>query len=230
MLNAHPEVQQSLVVAALHQVTTVILGETGVGKEYVADLIHRGGTRRQQPFVKFSCTGFADDVIDSELFGHVRGAFTGAIENRVGLLESAHGGTLLIDEIGDMSLKLQAKLLRFLQDGEIRPVGSSKVKHADCRSILATRRDLCAMVRAGDFRDDLYYRINDLMITLPPLRSRRCEIAGLSDGFMFTAAREFGKVGVKLTELDRAVMMHLPWEGNIRELRSHCRRVVLQSP
>lgn len=229
LLLAHPKVQQSLTVAALHQVTTVLLGETGVGKEYVADLIQRAGKRRAMPFIKFSCVGFADDVIDSELFGHVRGAFTGAIENRVGLLESAHGGTLLIDEIGDMSLKVQAKLLRFLQDGEIRPVGSSKTKHVDCRSILATRRDLSAMVQAGTFRDDLYYRISDLTITLPPLRSRRCEIAGLSDRFMVRAAKDFSKTLSVLSDVDRGVMAQLPWSGNIRELQSYCRRLVLLS-
>jgi transcriptional regulator with GAF, ATPase, and Fis domain len=198
-----------------------------VGKEHVADLIHRHSQRASNPFIKISCVGFADDVIDSELFGHVRGAFTGASENRVGLLESAHGGTLLIDEIGDMSLTLQAKLLRFLQDGSLRPVGSSKTKHVDVRLLLATRRNLEQLVAGGHFRDDLYYRISDLHILIPPLRDRSEEIPHLAAKFVVQAATEFGLLVPAVSEIQHAVWARMPWPGNVRELRSACRRHTL---
>lgn len=227
LLQKLPKIRKLIESSATSTVTTVLLGETGVGKEYVADLIHQHSSRVSNPFVKISCVGFADDVIDSELFGHVRGAFTGATDNRVGLLESAHGGTLLIDEIGDMSLKLQAKLLRFLQDGEIRPVGSSKTRHINVRMLLATRRNLEQLVASGQFRDDLYYRISDLHITIPPLRDRPEELRPLALLFTGQAAKEFGREVPEISEIQHAVWARLPWPGNVREIRSACRRHVL---
>lgn len=228
LLPDYPAVRRLLTAAAKTPVTTVLLGETGVGKEYVADMIHKSSARASRPFVKFNCVGFAENVVDSELFGHVRGAFTGATENRIGLLEQANFGTLLIDEIGDMPMLLQAKLLRFLQDGEVRPVGSNQTRHVDARVLFATRRNLEELVKAGTFRDDLYYRIADLCITIPPLRSRPSEIPALASAFVAQANRDYKANVPEMTATDVAVMLRMSWPGNVRELRSYCRRHVLE--
>ncbi len=214
--------------AAALDIPVLFTGETGVGKEHTADLVQSRSRRKDRPFVKVNCVGFTDSMIDSELFGHVRGAFTGALENRIGLLESAHNGTLFLDEIGDMPLDVQAKLLRFLQDKEVRPVGSNQTRKIDVRLMFATRRDLWREVEAGRFRDDLYFRIAEFPIHIPPLRERKDEIIPLAESFLASALREFGVPTPKQFCADRAgELRHSQWPGNVRELRAFVRRFAL---
>src|SRR3990172_9291882 len=173
--------------------TVLLLGETGTGKELFARVIHYNSSRRDLPFVPINCSAIPETLLETELFGHVRGAFTGAVATKKGLLEEADGGTVFLDEIGDMSLALQAKLLRVLEDQAIRPVGSTKATTVDIRLITATNKDLKTAVREGSFREDLYYRINVISIRIPPLRSRREDIGSLVDHFITKYSHEMGK-------------------------------------
>src|SRR5579862_6498569 len=208
-----------------HNCPVLILGESGTGKELVARSIHFSGARQKKPFVPVDCSGLAPTLIESELFGYVKGAFTGAQHARTGLLESANGGTVFLDEIGDRPVDLQAKLLRVLQEREIRPVGSTERVHVDVRVIAATHRDLEAAVRAGSFRQDLYFRLSVVQFKLPPLRERKSDIPLLVSYFLekFSDPQQPAR-----TIAEDAVrrLMGYDWPGNIRELENAIERAV----
>jgi len=200
--------------------TVLILGESGTGKELTARAIHQHSSRSQGPFVAVNCSAIPVELIESELFGHVRGAFTGAVNTREGLFEAAHRGTLFLDEVGDLPPMAQVKLLRALQEGEIKRVGSDEVKQVDVRVIAATNVELKRQVDAGNFREDLYYRLNVVAITLPPLRERREDIPLLAFHFLGKYAVRAGKDVRKLApEVVRALQQQ-PWPGNVRELEN----------
>ncbi|MFQ5768700.1 MAG: sigma 54-interacting transcriptional regulator, partial [Acidobacteriota bacterium] len=207
----------------------LLLGETGTGKELAARAIHRRGPRRKAPFLAANCAAFSESLLESELFGHVRGAFTGADSDRRGVFDLAHGGILFLDEIGGMSPGLQAKLLRVLQDGHYRPLGASKIKRSDVRLLAATHEDLGRMVAEGRFREDLYYRLNVIRIHLPPLRDRREDIPLLVDHFV---RRAIGHGSMTPPELDTSALQSLTqydWPGNVRELEHTVQRLVLMA-
>ncbi len=207
--------------------TVLLLGETGTGKELVARAIHERSPRRERPLVKVNCAAISAGLVESELFGHVRGAFTGAVANRSGRFALADGGTIFLDEIGELPLDAQAKLLRVLQEREFEPVGSSRVQSVDVRVIAATNRDLARAVDEGRFRSDLYYRLNVMQIVVPPLRERREDIPALVHYLIARAAREIGKhiESVSRRTLDRLVAYD--WPGNIRELQNVLERAVV---
>jgi transcriptional regulator with GAF, ATPase, and Fis domain len=207
--------------------TVLILGETGTGKELVARAIHERSPRRAHPMVKVNCSAISTGLVESELFGHVRGAFTGATSARVGRFEVADGGTIFLDEIGDLPLDTQVKLLRVLQEREIEPVGSSRTRKVDVRVIAATNRVLDREVAAGRFREDLYFRLNVFPIRMPPLREREGDIALLAEFFADRFAREFGK---SIERIDPDAMRRLlayRWPGNVRELSNVIERAVV---
>jgi transcriptional regulator with GAF, ATPase, and Fis domain len=211
------------------RVTVAIEGETGTGKELIASLTHYQGARRDALFVAQNCAAMPESLLESELFGHKRGSFTGADQDKKGLFELAHGGTIFLDEIGEMSLGLQAKLLRALQEGEIRPVGSSAVKHVDVRVISATNRNLEEMVAKGTFRQDLFYRLRVFPIRLPPLRERREDISALVRHFIDRYASEMNRDIAGLSAEAQDCMMNYAWPGNVRELENECQRIVIQA-
>ncbi len=209
--------------------TVLIRGETGTGKELIARAIHQRGGRRDQPLVAVNCGAIAATLVESELFGHEKGAFTGAVARKIGKFELADGGTLFLDEIGDLSLELQVKLLRVLQEGELTRVGGSEGVKVDVRIIAATHRDLSAMVQAGSFRQDLYYRLNVFPLSVPPLRERREDIPLLVSHF---ATRYAERLGKRIEVIPEAVMTQLSgfhWPGNIRELANVIERSVIVS-
>jgi two-component system response regulator AtoC len=206
--------------------TVLITGESGTGKEVIARAIHRAGPRAARAFVGINCAAIPDSLLESELFGHVRGAFTGASADKAGLFEQADGGTLLLDEIGELPLGLQAKLLRVLQEGEIRRVGDQKTRGVDVRVLAATARDLGAEAAAGRFREDLYYRLNVVAIHLPPLRERRADIAPLAHHFVARLAQRFGRP-LALSAGAIAWLEEQEWRGNVRELENAIERAVV---
>jgi len=210
--------------------TVLICGETGSGKELIARAIHNSGPRKHRPLVKVNCGAVPASLLESELFGHVKGAFTGAIDRRVGRFELANGGTLFLDEIGELALDTQVKLLRVLQEQEFEPVGSSKTIHVDVRIIAATNRELAEEVRAGRFRSDLFFRLNVVPLTVPPLRERRDDIPLLVAYFLSRFSKKFGRQieGVTRSTMDRLVRYE--WPGNIRELQNVIERAVVLSP
>jgi two-component system response regulator AtoC len=208
--------------------TVLITGESGTGKEVIARAIHRAGPRAARAFVGINCAAIPDSLLESELFGHVRGAFTGASADKAGLFEQADGGTLLLDEIGELPLGLQAKLLRVLQEGEIRRVGDQKTRGVDVRVLAATARDLGAEAAAGRFREDLYYRLNVVAIHLPPLRERRADIAPLAHHFVARLAQRFGRP-LALSAGAIAWLEEQEWRGNVRELENAIERAVVLS-
>jgi sigma-54 dependent transcriptional regulator, acetoin dehydrogenase operon transcriptional activator AcoR len=199
--------------------TVLITGESGTGKELVAEAIHYGGSRAKKPLVKVNCSVLSDELLGSELFGHVRGAFTGAIRDKVGRFEAAQGGTIFLDEIGDVSPRLQLGLLRVLESKEFERVGETKSRKADVRVIAATNVDLPERIRAGLFRADLYYRLRVVQVRLPPLRERAEDIPLLSDHFLRHFAANFGKTITRLSEKVMGILMDYPWPGNVRELK-----------
>jgi two-component system response regulator HydG len=206
----------------------IVRGETGVGKELVARAIHARGPRRARPFVAVNTSALPETLLEGEIFGHVRGAFTSAIQARRGLMTEADGGTLLLDEIGDMPLGLQAKLLRVLQFGEVRPLGSDRAHAVDVRVIAATHRDLAALVREGGFREDLYYRLNVLPVVVPPLRDRREDIPSLVAHFLAEARQRAPHSPVREVSAEALrVLTEAPWPGNVRELASAIERAVV---
>jgi two-component system nitrogen regulation response regulator NtrX len=208
----------------------LIFGENGTGKELVARNIHQLSRRRNGPFVEVNCAAIPEELIESELFGHVRGAFTGAVADRRGKFEAAHGGTIFLDEIGDMSLKTQAKVLRVLQEQVMEAVGGSTRIRVDARVLAATNKDLTAEIRAGRFREDLYFRLNVVPIFVPPLRDRQEDIPLLANHFMAMLAREYGR-RPKTFEPDAVVVLqHYPWPGNVRELRNVVERLMIMVP
>lgn len=208
-----------------HEYPVLILGESGTGKELVARSIHFLGPRKDRPFVPVDCSALVSTLIESELFGYVKGAFTGAMQAKTGLLEAAHGGTLFLDEIGDMPVDLQAKLLRALQEREIKPVGSTERRQIDVRIIAATNRDLENAIRSGTFRQDLYFRLNVVQIKLPPLRDRKSDIPLLVTFFL---EKFSGAHGAARTISDDAMrrLMAYDWPGNVRELENAIERGV----
>ncbi len=207
--------------------TVLILGETGTGKELISRAIHNQSPRRDKLLVKVNCAVLAANLIESELFGHEKGAFTGAIERRIGKFELAHNGTLFLDEIGELPLELQAKLLRVLQEKEIERIGGRNPIRVDVRIIAATNRDLKKEVAAGRFRRDLFYRLDVFPIVVPPLRERKDEIPELADYFIQRFVRRAGKPAMRLGETVREEMMAYHWPGNVRELEHLIERSVL---
>ena len=212
------EVYKQIARASLSSSTVLIYGESGTGKELVARAIHENSARKDAPFVAVNCGAIVDTLLESELFGYVRGAFTGALQDKRGLFEEANGGTLFLDEIGDITPALQVKLLRVLQEREFRPVGTSKSKKVDVRIVAATHRNLTQFVKEERFREDLYYRLNVLRIDLPPLRDRLEDLPDLVGHFMMRIEGE-GKADQVSPELFE-VLERFPWPGNVRQLEN----------
>jgi DNA-binding NtrC family response regulator len=211
--------------------TTVLLtGETGTGKELVARAVHELSQRSTGPFVRVNCGALSESLLESELFGHVRGAFTSANENRTGRFEAAHGGTIFLDEINSVSYKLQVKLLRVLQEHEFERVGDTKSIKVDCRIVAATNRDLLDEIDGGRFREDLYYRLNVVPVYLPPLRERVDDIPELMDHFLSIYATQFNRPKPTITNEAISAMKSYSWPGNVRELQNYAERgLVLMS-
>jgi transcriptional regulator with PAS, ATPase and Fis domain len=198
--------------------TVLIRGESGTGKELVAEALHTGGERSRKPLVKVNCSALPESLLESELFGHVKGAFTGALHERVGRFQKAHGGTIFLDEVGDLSPRIQGELLRVLQEREFERVGDSTTVHVDVRVIAATNRSLRDMVRRGEFREDLYYRLKVVEIHMPPLRERREDIPLLVDHFRRKYRTVFDKTIEAVSQDVMKVFLEYPWPGNVREL------------
>jgi PAS domain S-box-containing protein len=213
-------VYERIHLAANAHTTVLILGETGTGKELAAEAIHFASARKQGPLVKVNCSALSESLLESELFGHVKGAFTGAIKDKVGRFEAANGGTIFLDEIGDISPLIQLKLLRVLQEREIEPVGSSQTQKVDVRVIAATNRDLRNLVREGRFRQDLYYRLRVFQIDLPALREHKEDIPLLAESFMERFNRQTGKSIHSVSSEVRQCFMDYCWPGNVRELEN----------
>jgi two-component system response regulator AtoC len=211
---------------AAHRTTVLITGESGTGKEVVARAIHRASPRAAEACVAVNCAAIPPSLMEAELFGHVKGAFTGAAGDRAGLFEQAHGGTLLLDEIGELPLELQPKLLRVLQENEVRRVGDSRARPVDVRLLAATARDLSEDVAAGRFRQDLYYRLNVVTIAIPPLRERPEDIAPLARHFVARLAHRLGRP-LALSEAAIAHLERQPWPGNVRELEHAIERAAV---
>jgi two-component system nitrogen regulation response regulator NtrX len=207
-----------------------ISGESGTGKELIGRAIHALSRRRDRPFIQLNCAAIPADLIESEMFGHVKGAFTGAVAERKGQFEAANDGTLFLDEIGDMSLMTQAKLLRVLQEGEVTPVGSNERRPVDVRIVAATSKNLGEEIAGGRFRDDLYHRINVLTIAVPPLRDRREDIPELAEHFLRLSCVENGVKPKRLSPRAQEILAQLPWPGNVRELRNLMERLVVLVP
>jgi two-component system response regulator HupR/HoxA len=214
-------------LVAPYDISVLLTGESGTGKELAARALHRNSLRWGKPFVVENCGALSDELLESELFGHKRGAFTGAVEDHVGLFERADGGTVFLDEIGDISPAFQVKLLRVLQEGEIRPVGASHMRHVDVRIIAATNRNIDDEVRAGRFREDLYYRLAAVTIWLPPLRERPGDIAVLAQVLVEKAMKTLNKrvAGFSKEALDCLSAYH--WPGNVRELQNEVQRMLV---
>ncbi len=210
--------------AASANASVLITGESGTGKELVARALHRRSRRREQPFVAINCSAVPDTLLESELFGHVKGAFTDARDSRVGLFAKAHGGTLFLDEIGDMPFVLQPKLLRALQERKVRPVGGDREVTIDVRVLAATNRDLESAVKERAFREDLFYRLNVIHIDVPPLRERAGDILLLAESFVRAAASEMGKEITGLSRPAATLLLRYDWPGNVRELQNYMER------
>ncbi len=206
-------------------VPVLITGDSGVGKELIARAVHLASNRAERRFVVQNCSAFQESLLESELFGHVKGAFTGAIKDKQGLFEIADKGTFFLDELGEMSAALQAKLLRVLQEGTFTPVGATDSKHVDVRIVAATHRNLPQMIEEGTFREDLYYRLNVLQIDVPPLRERKEDIELLAKHFLEQVARKQGREPKRLSEEALTVLKRYAWPGNIRELRNEIERM-----
>jgi len=207
----------------------LLSGENGTGKEEVACIIHAQSLRKTGPFVEVNCAAIPEELIESELFGHVKGAFTGAIRDQKGKFREANGGTLFLDEVGDMSLKTQAKVLRALQEGRIEPVGGGGAVSVDVRVIAATNKDLEEEIRAGRFREDLYFRLAVVPLRLPPLRERAEELISMAEAFLNRLSRAYGKPAKRLSEDARATLLSHDWPGNVRELKNLMERALILS-
>jgi len=224
------QLREQVAMAAPTNGRVLIYGENGTGKELVARTVHTLSRRRTGPFIEVNCAAIPEELIESELFGHVRGAFTGAVADRRGKFEAADGGTLFLDEIGDMSVKTQAKVLRVLQEQTLEAVGGTTPIRVDARVIAATNKELQAEIRAGRFREDLYFRLNVIPIFVPPLRDRREDVPLLADHFMAELAREYGR---RVKTLDAGAIdaiQRYQWPGNVRELRNVIERLMIMVP
>jgi two-component system response regulator HydG len=226
----HRTIDQAARVAPHRDVTVLIGGETGTGKELLARAIHYAGPRADQPFVEINCAAIPATLLESELFGHEKGAFTGAVAAKPGLFELAHGGTLFLDEIGALPLELQPKLLRALESRTVRRIGGNASRKMDVRVIGATHVDLGGASRRGEFREDLYFRLNVVTLTLPPLREREGDVELLAETFVKRIAAAYALPVPTLTPELRAVLRAYPWPGNIRELRNAVERALVLSP
>ena len=224
------QLREQVAMAAPTNGRVLIFGENGTGKELVARTVHALSRRRNQPFVEVNCAAIPEELIESELFGHVKGAFTGAVADRKGKFEAAHNGTIFLDEIGDMSLKTQAKVLRVLQEQVTEPVGSTSRVQVDVRVLAATNKDLLAEIRAGRFREDLYFRLNVIPIFVPPLRERAEDIPLLVEHFIADFALEYGRRAKTVTPGAMTRLQTYRWPGNVRELRNVIERVVIMAP
>ncbi|MBL8679748.1 MAG: sigma-54-dependent Fis family transcriptional regulator [Myxococcales bacterium] len=207
--------------------TVLITGESGVGKERIARMLHAQSTRSEGPFLAINCGAITETLLESELFGHKRGAFTGASADRAGLFEAAQGGTLLLDEVGELSPSLQVKLLRVLQEREVRRVGENKPRPIDARVVAATHRDLRSMVAAGTFREDLYYRLRVIEVPVPPLRARRDDVLAIARSVLVRSATRLGRDVVAMTPRAADALARYPWPGNVRELENAIERAVV---
>ena len=213
--------------AAASKSTVLLLGKSGTGKELFARAIHNWSERKDRPFVAINCVGLSKELLESDLFGHEKGAFTGAHQLKKGKMEIAHGGTVFLDEIGDVSAELQTKLLRFLQEREFERVGGTQPIHVDVRIIAATNRDLQSAVKDGTFREDLYYRLNVVPIKLPPLRERKEDIPDLAAFFTARFVKEAKKGPMEITTPAMAKLVAYHWPGNVRELANLIERAVV---
>jgi len=223
------KLKETIRKVAPYDVDVLIVGESGTGKELVARAIHRLSRRSEAPFIAINCASLPSELLESELFGYRRGAFTGATSNRKGLIREADGGTLFLDEIGDMPVKLQAKLLRFLEEREVRPLGSTERIPVDVRVIAATNRELEEEIGKGNFREDFFYRLSKFVIEVPPLRKRREDIPLLIEHFIRLFSRKYGKRVEKVDSNFIEYLMEHPLKGNVRELRNIVEREVILS-
>jgi two-component system nitrogen regulation response regulator NtrX len=224
------QLREQVAMAAPTNGRVLIFGENGTGKELVARTVHNLSKRRGGPFVEVNCAAIPEELIESELFGHVRGAYTGAVSDRRGKFELADGGTIFLDEIADMSLKTQAKVLRVLQEQVVEPVGGSARVRVDTRVLAATNKDLQAEIKGGRFREDLYFRLNVIPISVPPLRQRHEDIPLLAEHFVRVFAREYGRRTKTLGDDALAVLVQYSWPGNVRELRNVVERLMIMVP
>ena len=227
---AMSQLREQVAMAAPTNGRVLVFGENGTGKELVARSIHGLSKRHTGPFIEVNCAAIPEELIESELFGHVRGAFTGAVTDRRGKFEVADGGTIFLDEIGDMSLKTQAKVLRVLQEQVVEPVGSTQRTQVDVRVIAATNKDLPVAIKAGQFREDLYFRLNVIPIFVPPLRTRQGDIPLLAEYFMAGFAHEYGRRPKAFEEGALDLLQRYSWPGNVRELRNLIERLVIMVP
>ena len=224
------ELKKQIGIAAPTNGRVLIFGENGTGKELVARSVHAQSLRSKGSFVEVNCAAIPEELIESELFGHVRGAFTGAVCDKKGKFLTADGGTLFLDEVGDMSLKTQAKVLRVLQEQKFEPVGSTQSIAVDCRVIAATNKELAEEIRAGNFREDLYFRLNVIPFHLPPLRDRREDVVPLATHFMVAFCAEYGKEVKEMSPSALERLMAYGWPGNVRELKNVIERLVIMVP
>jgi two-component system nitrogen regulation response regulator NtrX len=220
-------IYQLIEMAAPTKCRVFIAGESGTGKELIAGAVHALSPRRERPFIELNCAAIPSELIESEMFGHVKGAFTGAVSDRKGKFEAATTGTLFLDEIGDMSLITQAKLLRVLQEGVVTPVGSAEPRAVDVRIVSATSKNLPEEIARGTFREDLYHRINVLTVAVPPLRNRREDIPELAEHFLRLASVENDVKPKRLSPRAVDLLIQMPWQGNVRELRNLMERLVV---
>jgi two-component system, NtrC family, nitrogen regulation response regulator NtrX len=208
----------------------LIFGESGTGKEVVAHAIHAASARASEAFVEVNCAAIPEELIESELFGHRKGGFAGATEDKIGKLEKAHGGTLFLDEVGDMSLKTQAKVLRALDEQRFEPVGAAESIQVDVRVVASTNKNLEEEIERGNFREDLFYRLNVIPFHVPPLRERIEDVRLLADYFLKEFTTAYGRKPKELTEEALRALEEYPWPGNVRELRNLMERIVIMSP
>jgi two-component system nitrogen regulation response regulator NtrX len=220
-------IYQLIEMAAPTKCRVFIAGESGTGKELIAGAVHALSPRRERPFIELNCAAIPSELIESEMFGHVKGAFTGAVSDRKGKFEAATTGTLFLDEIGDMSLITQAKLLRVLQEGVVTPVGSAEPRAVDVRIVSATSKNLPEEIARGTFREDLYHRVNVLTVAVPPLRNRREDIPELAEHFLRLASVENDVKPKRLSPRAVDLLIQMPWQGNVRELRNLMERLVV---
>jgi DNA-binding NtrC family response regulator len=213
--------------AARSNTTILLTGESGAGKQVLAEFIHQQSPRSQGPFVYINCVALTDELIESTLFGHEKGAFTGALSRKEGRVEAANGGTAFLDEVGDISSSLQTKLLHFLETGEFERVGGTRTLSVDCRVIAATNRDLKAAIKDGKFREDLYYRLNVINLHLPPLRERAADIPVLAEKFLEQMCRELKRDRMKFAARTIEIMSGYPWPGNVRQLKNAVERMAV---